>query len=37
MHFHDFEVDVDYVNKRLGIDISIDEQIKNVHKMGHVA
>ena len=37
MQFHDFEVDVDYVNKRLGIEISIEEQIKNCHKMGHEA
>lgn len=37
LNYHDFEVDVDYVNKRLGIELSIDDQVKNCCKMGHEA
>jgi len=34
---NDFEVSADYVNKRLGINITVDEQVDYCFKMGHTA
>lgn len=35
--FNEFEVKTDYVNKRLGIELSVEDQISNCEKMGHTA
>ncbi len=37
LKYHEFVVEVDYVNKRLGIQLSRDEQIACCEKMGHFA